>query len=991
MQDAEPMTSNAHGPNRAERPSEPVLSSRGESVTFARRPCPHCNLWENGPGDIYCGFCGRLLLDLRIRPERPVLISGISGSAAQREIVITNGGSRALQANLVPMGRTLPGLIVEPATAFDILAGDVACVLLRLDEEQLPRDLVVEELSYAVMIDNDPHQTVEVPITVRAGPRPVLSTPILHFGDLAEGSQAVRQLELRNLGGIPLRVREIRVEGSPQLALVDKPFPMVIGIGERLALPVEWDTRRSGKAAEPTTTGLRLSFDNYGNTLFVAATARLFRFSLAFDREAIRIPTALAKQDYIQNVTVTNTGTIDVDISGVESDQPWIEVVVKERSFTLRCAASMATSSPVATAAGESALFTVVCHPQRLEEGRHVGKVTVVPVGQARQTLAVDIHVLRPQPSKDYLGIDFGTSNSVIAFYNERSNAPDVVEVVDATGARSPLIPSVLAFIGGPDTYKIGDEALSEFQSFPDRGIRSIKRIMGYQIKREFFGRSFSPEELASRIIEKLVQLAEEQYFQVSGKYLSFEKAIVTVPANFFDSQIRGILEACRLAGIDTEEEAARQAALKVRAALGREVNAGIILDEPSAAALFYLDHLEAQGRLPGLSGRLGKDGGINLLVFDYGGGTLDVSVANVERMEKGGAGLKVLANLGNNRIGGDSLDVILMQELLRRCKGEFKEFDESLIVSNRGELEARSRAEGWNTSAKREVHAVRGVWKNTAEKAKIELSHQEESRVEMLSAFILRGLGGKATGSVEERVTSAASRPFSTLVKRADFERLIEGILMQCEDLVRSALSLAELAPEEIDFVIHTGRQSQMPAVRRRVKALFPALPVDNDVLEEKHLKVCVAKGAALYGLMKGGFVAEGAGVQLLNEGRRLPHSYGMEKTVGLLQREFDEIVQRGRTYPLIEPRHLSESMIPSSGQLSLKFYQNIGTRKQMKGNPEISLIGQITVDTLADGKPGAEIQFMIDANRKLEVLVDGRQVEIEPVRLQDEETWMV
>jgi molecular chaperone DnaK len=973
----------------SERPGKTPRAARGAGVASARLPCPHCHVWENDPADTYCSFCGHLLLALSVDPEEVVLIAGM---APQRVLAIKNSGPLAHQAILVPLGPALAGLTVEPAGPMEIPAEGSARLVLRLDEEQLPRDLRVQQLAYALVVDNDRHKMVPVAITVKIGPRPVLMPPALEFGELAEGTQAVRRLELANLGGIPLRVMDARVEGSRQLFLVEPPaWPALVLPGERLALEVAWDTRRAAEQPEVDATGLRLVFGNYPAALFASATVRLFRFSLAFDRDAIRIPSALSKQDYIETVTLTNTGTIDVEITGIESDQAWIEVVTKERSISLRCKDSPARAA-TADAKGDSCSFEVVCHPQQLEGGRHLGKVTVLSAGQEQRTLEVEIHVIRPQPAHDYLGIDFGTSNSVIALYDERTSEAELVEVPTGKGASSPLIPSVLLFVGGTDTYKIGHDALNEVEVSPDRTVRSVKRIMGYDHQREFFGRSFTPEQLAALIIKKLVQLAEEQYFKASGRYLDFRKAIVTVPANFYDLQIRGVLEACRLAGLDTEEAEARQAAQRMRDSLQREINAGIILDEPSAAALYYLDHLESLGGLAELSRGMGKRGGLNLLVFDYGGGTLDVSVANVVRLDDGGAGLSVLANMGNNRIGGDTIDLTLMRKLLQRCKEEIPSFDDKLIQDNFKELETRSRVEGWrNTPRWQEVLRARDVWKSAAEMAKVQLSSRAEADVSISAIFILRSGNGKI-GGAENPYSTAVKRPFSTKITRSEFEQEIEGILKQCENLVRSALSLAQLGAQDIDYVLHTGRQSLLPAVRKRVKALFPALPPGHDLLEEEHVKVCVAKGAVLYGSMKRSLIAaEGAGVRFLSEGRRLPHSYGVEKRVGPTRREFDEIVPRGATYPRVEERHFPESMISDpNGSLNLKFYQNTGENKLIRGNPEISLIGQITVDTRANGKPGCEIRFMIDANRKLEVSADGRQVEINPVRLQGEETWV-
>jgi molecular chaperone DnaK (HSP70) len=948
-------------------------------------PCPHCKLWETTPAD-------------NVPRERLILTSGLT---PERELLVTNDDVRPHQVILLPADSHLRGIEVEPAGAFDLPAGGQACVVLRLDEERLPRDLQVEERSFVLVVDNDKFKTLPVPVTVKAGPRPVLLTPALQFGELAEGRQAVRQLELRNAGGIPLRLREVRGEGSSQLALAPGTrLPVILGSGERVSLPVAWDTRRPEEGAAPAAAGLRLSFDNYAESLFVPASARLFRFGLEFDPTEIRRSPVLSGQDYIEKVTLTNTGTIDIEVTGIESDKSWIKVLAAARSFTLRCRESLGPAAPASATAGESLALTLAIHPKELPAGPNQASVSVLAAGHERRTLKVELNVFCPEASPDYLGIDFGTSNSVVAFFDEGAKAPAVLTVdlpgTPASGAGAPsrrrgarakasgtpLIPSVLAFAGGPDAYRIGHEAQRELNVHPDWTVRSIKRIMGYAHQRQFFGRAFSPAQLATLIIKKLVQLAEERHYLQSGKYLSFKHAIFTVPANFFDLQIRDVLAACEAAGLDIEEESARLAAETAQAALGEEVNAGIILDEPSAAALYYLDQLEMLGRLDKLD-QPGKR--LNLLVFDYGGGTLDVSVASVERLARG-AGLRILANMGNNQIGGDSIDLALMFEMVRRCKGEVPAFDDELIRLLFKELDSRSQAEGWRHSpAFSQILAARNAWKDAAERAKILLSDAEQTRVELpAEAIPLRIAGGRA---------EISKAPFFTQVTRAEFETQIKGILVECEGLVEKALDLAGVKPEEIDFVLHTGRQSLLPAVRERVKKIFAGLPAGNDLLEEEHLKVCVAKGAVIYGRNRRSLLAEAeSGVHFLSGGRRLPHSYGVEKVVGLLQREFDEIVKRGQTYPWVERRRIPESMIGPSGWLNLKFYQNAGKSKVMRNNPEITLIGQVTFDSTADGKPGCEVKLTIDANRKLEVSADGILVPIVAARLQGEETetWL-
>src|SRR6185436_2382700 len=106
----------------------------------------------------------------------------------------------------------------------------------------------------------------------------------------------------------------------------------------------------------------------------------------------------------------------------------------------------------------------------------------------------------------------------------------------------------------------------------------------------------------------------------------------------------------------------------------------------------------------------------------------------------------------------------------------------------------------------------------------------------------------------------------------------LLQHVLKRCGELIDSALALAGVEHDDIDYILHTGRQSLLPHVRETVRERFPRLAQGRDILEEEHLKYCVAKGAALYGAMRGVLSEASARIYFLNEGRRLPHSYGVE-----------------------------------------------------------------------------------------------------------------
>ena len=966
----DPQTVPVPKPPRAARPPAPAA---------AAAECRHCHQWETSVDDAYCAFCGHMLLALEIQPEALTLISTL---APARDLVFRNVGPQPVRVALLPAGPAFPALVFEPAV-FEVPPDGEARVRAGLDDAQLPADFQAGVLDYVCLVNDDRRKQLPLRITVRSGPRPKLLTPSLQFGEVQEGKAVERALEIANSGGTPLNVKEVQPEGSSRLRLKETLNPVVLQPGQRLTLPVLWDSSVAETADGGPEPGIRVSFGNLpGSTLFVPARAKSFRYLLELRPASIALSQVLAKQDRSARVELENRGTADLEIAGIESDQPWLEVVSRARSFTLLCAESSGQRSGEVSPTTFARVFDfrVVCHPRELPAGRHQARVTVRPRGQEPRSLGVEIDVIHPRPYPDYVGIDFGTSNSVVAVFNQENYDIELVE--DDSVPRSPLIPSVLVFEDA-ETWKIGQAARNEMEMAPDRAVRSIKRIMGYDHEREFFGRKFSPEELAACIIRKLVQLTERKLHAATGSHWDVRKAIITVPANFFDLQIRGVLEACKAAGLDTEDEKVRQAAQAMIDSLGQAVNAGVILDEPSAAVLYYIQHLTQSRSSAEISREIDREGGLRLLVFDYGGGTLDVSVANVVRLPSREAGLQILANMGDNGIGGDSIDLILMRDLLQRCRERCQgfAFDTDLISVNFKDLEARREREGWNVEAWREVLRVRSSWKDLSEAAKIDLSGKEKAEVEVRPDLILR----LADGGIQ-----TAPKGVKLEIQGSLLPDLLQNILVKCQSLVESALALAGLASGQIDYILHTGRQSQMPLIRKRVREIFPHLSEDRDLLEEEHLKVCVAKGAALYGWMRDKLVLPEARIHLLSEGRRLPHSYGVEKFANLLQPELDEIIPRGAAYPVSESKVYGPEMIPGSGHLNLKFYQNTGTRKTIVKNPQVSLIGQISINTLLDGEPGCKVHFVIDANRKLDVFADGQEVAIQPVRLHGEESWM-
>jgi hypothetical protein len=469
--------------------------------------CRYCHQWACGADDNYCGFCGKPLLALEIQPDSLILISGL---AAEKEMTVRNSGTQPIHGIIVPKTTRFPAIAFEPAGTFDVESGAEVKVRVSLDASQLPADFQEVTLDY-VCINNDTQTQVPFKVAVRTGPRPRLLTPILQFGQIQEGRTEQRPLEITNSGSIPLNLRELTVEGSSHLRLKDPFTGARIDPGQKLSISILWDSAVEEATPSSDQTGVRLRFGNYSGSVFVPARARTFRYKLAVNPPTLRLTDVLSKEDVPAQLTLENQGTVDLEITAIESDVPWLEIVSRAKSFTLRCVdagdghPSAAKLSPT-TISGTHA-FKAICHPQSLDHGKHTATITVRTVGVEPKLIAVEMDVVKPRPYEDYIGIDFGTSNSVVAILNQETSEIELVEHNEPGSPRSPLIPSVL-FFDDAESYSIGLPAKNAIPTGPDQFVRSIKRILGYDHERQFFGRSFTPEELASMIIRKLVRMA---------------------------------------------------------------------------------------------------------------------------------------------------------------------------------------------------------------------------------------------------------------------------------------------------------------------------------------------------------------------------------------------------------------------------------------------------------------------------------------------------
>jgi len=479
------------------------------------------------------------------------------------------------------------------------------------------------------------------------------------------------------------------------------------------------------------------------------------------------------------------------------------------------------------------------------------------------------------------IGIDLGTTNSVVAIM-EGSEAK---VIPNAEGNRT--TPSVAAFADNGERL-VGQVAKRQAVTNPERTIYSIKRFMGRRydevseemkmvpfkvteaddaIRVVIDGKNYSPEEVSAMTLQKLKQAAEDYLGE------KVDAAVITVPAYFNDAQRQATKDAGRIAGLKVER----------------------LVNEPTAAALAY---------------GLDKNEDELIAVYDFGGGTFDISI-----LEVGDGVVEVKSTNGDTHLGGDNIDQKIMDWLL----GEFKS-DQGIDLGQ-------------------DPMAVQRL-REAAEKAKIELSSAQETEINL--PFI----------------TADASGPKHLNIKlsRAKLEQMVDDLVRRSVGPCKQALKDAGVTAKDIDEVVLVGGQTRMPAVQKLVEEIFDKEPHKGVNPDE-----VVAIGAAVQGGVLTGDVTD---VLLLDV---TPLSLGIETLGGVLTR----LIDRNTTIPTKKSEVFSTA---ADNQTSVEVHVLQGEREMARDNRTLGRFHLVGIPPAPRGVPQVEVTFDIDANGILNVSAKDR-----------------
>jgi molecular chaperone DnaK len=454
------------------------------------------------------------------------------------------------------------------------------------------------------------------------------------------------------------------------------------------------------------------------------------------------------------------------------------------------------------------------------------------------------------------IGIDLGTSNYAAAALI--GGKPTIIPSAEGATQYGKSFPSYVAFTDDGQKL-VGEPARRQAVTNPEHTITAIKRHMGTNYKVDVAGKQYTPQDISAFILQKIKKDAEAFLGE------EVKKAVITVPAYFDDNQRTATKDAGTIAGLEV-----------VR-----------LVNEPTAASLAY-----------GIDKDVDEE--LEILVFDFGGGTLDVTI-----MEFGGGVFEVKSTSGDTKLGGTDMDAVVMKYIADQFKTET-----GVDLMNDDQAVQRLR--------------------EAAEKAKIELSTTLTTDINL--PFIT--------------ATQDGPKHLTQTLTRAKLEELVDSVIKKCSGPMEQAISDAKMTKADINKIILVGGPTRMPIVQKFVED-YIGKPVERGIDPME----CVAVGAAIQGGVLAGEIKD---LVLLDV---TPLSLGIETLGGV----FTKLIERNTTIPANKSQVFTTA---ADNQTSVDIHVLQGERSMASGNATLGRFQLVGIPPAPRGMPQIEVTFDIDAN---------------------------
>jgi molecular chaperone DnaK (HSP70) len=850
-----------------------------------------------GDGDACCRVCGERLIDVEVTPAAIVFMLDEHGEAAPALVRIDNTGSAS------PLRVTAevrhPAVVLERppgAVELHVPAGELAHLTLSLNPSalaSLPADRTFG-LDVRVAPDAPP---VVIPISV--GQRPQITVDIEAPPPLRQGTRRAIHGRIQHVAGLVSRLRATRA--APGLTVLAPEVGQTLQRGSDVALHVECDS--SAMVSGPQATWVELEWEHEVVTR-VDLPIRIV--TPAWLRVAfLGSSTVFAGTPGRFDVALRNTGgeALTVTALRVEQAPAWFGAALPALPLTLEPDQRHVLHCRVDGEEVQPGTLTVTLVASLKDEGD--------------RPYPLRIHVRALEPYPHFVAIDFGTTNSCVAFWKQHRVA--MTPFVDSDHAEHAVVPSVAYFDSQTGQWLGGFDAIAAARAHKreDALVHSVKRLLNRGVGDspdlwsrtvEVDGVRHEPEVVAAGIFRYLRQQTERHL----GAAL--DKVMISLPANFSDTGVHALMRAAREAGLRPFQLDRRGDWAQYR------------IDEPTAAAIEAAVDPGGETHAERL-----------LLVFDFGGGTLDVSVllvttrADLRRVQ-------VLAHKGANWLGGDDFTAVLMRLVADHYHIDKKrslDYDVDAMKAS-GDWDRLDEAEQLDVALTRRL-----LWEN-CELAKARLSADSDTTV------------------VTQVSQGGRLESFHTVVTRDEFETAVSSLVDAALAVVDRALTRAArqrpgLTIGGIDEVIATGRTSLIPLVRRRLqehcegKTLF-----SRPNFEEKE---CVSRGACRYGVENLDMAGDAniAPLEFVGIHDVTNCSYGYNKGAGegiARNLVFQPLIPEGISLksdgeaepPIFSDRGVTVSV---AGSATLTFYQHTGDpdNNRIADNRDIIAIDSIVI----------------------------------------------